>query len=252
MRNSEIVTVGELYTRVTGTVPPRGSYAGDCSVCGQYTDAGFHIVKNKVVSKSFGEFALFGSESDILCPHCRCLFSDAYRQTRGVVMALGQSSTLKFIVGNEKAERDPIYMKFSDTLDFLLNPPEGYFMIALNRIDSDRGTHFIPFGVVNYNEGNCTRYYATVWTSPVLIDVNFLRQYVAVAMTAKQKIESREITMLLRNGNKNSDYYNRVKNFTELGVENIISNFAGITLVNKMFSIETKQENTNKGKNKKR
>jgi hypothetical protein len=253
MRNDKILTAGQLYTLTSGVEFLLGDKNGDCCVCGVPTDKGFRMLNDRVVSDNYGEFSDYAADSNVVCPVCRALFSNDNRQKRGVLMHYASSDdcSLRFIVGNEKAQTNSEYLSFSSALETVLKPPKGYFAVAFNRFDSTNGTHFMPFAVVNYNPyGNCSKYYATVFTKVVMIDVEFLSEYVAKAMSLKRKIANWEIPILLKYANgidadrklilsKKIEKIPELLEFASIGLEVIQRNAAGISLVNKLFSIKS-------------
>jgi hypothetical protein len=246
MRNNKIVTAGQLYALTSGAALLLGSKEGRCCVCGADTKIGFHVLSDKVVSDSYGEFSNYADDSNIVCHVCRSLFSDDNRQKKGVLIhyASDNDYSLRFIVGNEKAKANSKYLSFSAALETVLSPPDGYFVMAFNKFGSN-GTHFMPFAIVNHNSyGNCSKYYATVFTKVVMIDVEFLSEYVARAMSLGRKIADWELQILLRytNGNniyrlKSSEKTEKLLEFADMGLEGIRRNITGISLVNKMFSL---------------
>jgi hypothetical protein len=252
MRNDKILTAGQLYTLTSGVEFLLGNKNGDCCVCGVLTDKGFRMLNDRVVSDNYGEFSDYAADSNVVCPVCRALFSNDNRQKMGVLMHYASSDdcSLRFIVGNEKAQTNPEYLSFSGALETVLKPPKGYFAVAFNKFGSN-GTHFMPFAVVNYNPyGDCSKYYATVFTRVVMIDVEFLSGYVAKAMSLEQKIWNWELTVLLKyaNGidadrkeklNKKITNLPEILEFASIGLENIQRNAAGIFLVNRLFSIKS-------------
>jgi hypothetical protein len=266
MWKDKIVTVGQLYALTSGNeILLECSRNGICCVCGVTTDKGLHILKDKVVSGSYGEYSDYAADSNIVCPVCRALFSNDNRQKKGVLMHYASSDdcSLRFVVGNEKSKTNPKYLSFSGALETVLKPPKGHFVVAFNRFGSN-GTHFMPFAVVNYNPyGNCSKYYATVFTKVVMVDVKFLSGYVAKAMSLERKIWNNfEIAILLKYANgidadRKKKLIKKIKTekipelleFASIGLENIQRNAAGIFLVNSLFSakpISKKQKPTSK------
>lgn len=169
----DLNTASKLYATVTGeAIPQEGDTVAKsgCAICGDTSFSyGFSIAKK---FDRYGEHSLFSLHSDTICPYCYLATQDKNRTTKGVFIYYNGENDKKIIfLSNNTTQQDK-----EEFIRLTFEPPKGLFLLAFNWL-KQKETHYIPFGVINYNEGDCNKYIATIWTNPVVMDLEFLRKY---------------------------------------------------------------------------
>lgn len=155
----------EPYTRATktGTLvsrKPKKHDAFTCGICGHsFTDSIAFMIRNDIVSDTFGEYSGFADTSKHLaCKHCETVYRPYWMQALAVVCWEGG---IKIIMDKSEGKSDAIHAEFGDciatTADFLKYlrgdvrwHKDGVpFFVSLCHYKKQK--HHLPFASVNYD-----------------------------------------------------------------------------------------------------
>ncbi|MBE0427769.1 MAG: hypothetical protein IBX72_14135 [Nitrospirae bacterium] len=223
-----ITTPAELYIHASNAKALEGKHSTSCcGLCSRPDEKGHRI--QDTFGPKYGELSLLGSNADGICSRCKIIISDQLRKTNGTMLWY-ESEKKKghlYFAGKTQHGKNKIHIN-EKALEFLIKPPRGYFMIAFNRdITGKNGTHFIPFGVVNYNDGSCDKYFLSVWKKVILMDIGFAKKYISAVRATNKKTYN----IFYRNSEVMKEM------LRQTSIEDIVGNFGVVQVVNRFVSI---------------
>lgn len=213
-----------------------------CGTCSSRITQGFSV--SEILSDSFGEYA--DLISAYLCEYCSSAFKyatsikypgkknpEVQGGTEWPVLVWGvmngDTGTVRRYSSSELRAPD----SKQEVLSVMMDPPRGYFFLAAGKSLTNTRGHFLHYGRVNLITDNINRYYITVDRTVVLVDKNFVKDYIKV-----EKIRPQIVFLYQRR-----DYLNKktVRKFRKefeiierLGIERVIENLETVRFVNQL------------------
>lgn len=211
-------------------------------------------------SSNFGQYNKF-SGGDYVCPFCHASVRLSWRDWQGAII---NNDKITILRSKDKSNGDNIlsFEIHKDKIqDLLLNPDPGEYVVSFNcnLFKHGNGTHHVPLSTVNMFTSD--KYYASFVGRPQLIDINFLKDYLELVQSHGERLypyhlDSQGLAEMRKNlgygfkkidGTDREDSY--IRAFIEkLGMDNIVRNGFGISLINKTITLPTEKSKNVKEK----
>lgn len=215
-----------------------------CGACGSAITHGHSVAE--ILSDSFGEYA--DLLSAYLCEYCSSAFKyatsikypgkknpEVQGGTEWPVLVWGVMNGDAGTVRRYSSAELRVPENRQEVVSVMMNPPRGYFFLAAGKSLTNTRGHFLHYGKVNFITDSTNRYYITVDRTVVLVDRNFVKDYITV-----EKIRPQIVFLYQR-----KDYLNKrtVRRFSKefetierLGIDRVVENLETVKFINQLRS----------------